>query len=129
MRRADGTPTQRRPDFELRTAGAAAAGVPVGRLALLHLEGVAAAARGGDVRVVDREAALKAVDPVDLGAGQVRGAERVDDDRDAFADELVVALLRAAIEAERVLEAGAAAALNGDAEDRGLARGLLGHQV
>ena len=43
--------------------------------------------------------------------------------------ELVVAILRAAVEAERVLEPGAAAALNGDSQDRGLALGLLGHQV
>ena len=51
--------------------------------ALFHLEGVAAAARAGDVRVVDREPGLQALDPVDLGAGQVGRAERVDDDRDA----------------------------------------------
>jgi hypothetical protein len=90
---------------------------------------VAAAARGGDVRVVDREPGLEPFDPVDLGPGEVRRAERVDDDRHAGADELVVALLRAAIETERVLEARAAAALDGDPQDRGLAFGLLGHQV
>ena len=72
---------------------------------------------------------LEALDPVDLGAGQVGSAERVDDDGDAVALELVVALLGAPVEAERVLEARAAAALDGDAQDRGLALGLLGHQV
>src|SRR5437899_7739883 len=56
-------------------------------------------------------------------------AERVDHDGDAVALELVVAILRAAIEAERVLEARAASALDGDPQNRRLARGLLGHQV
>src|SRR5262249_41900070 len=98
-------------------------------LALLHLEGVAAAARGGDVRVVDREPGLEAVDPVDLGAREVRGRERVDDDRDPVRLDLAVALLGAAVEAERVLEAGAAAALDGETQDLGLARGLLGLEL
>src|SRR5213076_1299956 len=96
--------------------GAATVCGALGRGALFHLEGVAAAARGGDIRVVDREARLQALDPVDLGAGQIRRAVRIDDDRDALARELVVALLRSAIEAERVLEAGAPAALDGDAQ-------------
>ena len=75
-------------------AARTAAGGALGRfVALLHLEGVAAAAGTGDVRVVDREAGLQALDPVDLGAGQVRRAERVDDHRDAVARELVVAVL------------------------------------
>src|SRR5262249_14551740 len=112
----------------VRTAGAAARSA-LGRLALFHLEGVAAAARAGDVRVVDREAGLQALDPVDLGAGQVGRAERVDDHRHAVARELVVPVLGAAVEAERVLEAGAAAALNRDAEHLRLAGGLLGHQA
>src|SRR5919201_1768447 len=43
--------------------------------------------------------------------------------------ELVVALHRAAVEAQRVLEPRAAAALDGDAKDFGLAGGLLGHQI
>src|SRR5213082_4050832 len=96
-------------------AGAATVRGVLGRTALLHLEGVAAAAGSGDVRVVDREACLQALDPVDLGAGQVGRAERIDDDRDALARELVVALLRSAVESERVLEARAPAALDGDA--------------
>src|SRR5919204_1585815 len=110
-------------------AGRTTRGVLGRRLALLHLEGVTAAARGGDVRVVDREAGLQALDPVDLGAGEVGRAERVDYDRHAVAVELVVAFLRAAVEAERVLEAGAAAALDGDPQDRGLAVRLLRHQT
>src|ERR1700750_3103175 len=57
----------------------------------------------------------------------MRGAEGIDDDCDALALELVVALLGAAVEAEAVLEAGAAAALDSDAEDRDV--GLLGHQA
>ena len=40
--------------------------------------------------------------------------------------DLVVALLRAAVEAERVLEAGAAAALHREAQHLGLAGRLLG---
>src|SRR6266516_6399203 len=119
---------KRRPDFELRAAGAAARGA-FGLFALFHLEGVAAPAGAGDVRVVDREAGLEPFDPVDLGPGRVGSAERVDDDRDAVADQLAVALLGAAVEAERVLETGAPAALDGDAQDLGLAFGLVGHQV
>src|SRR5690348_8964768 len=108
------------PATLVRAAGPATRSA-VGRFALLHLEGVAAAARAADVRVVDREAGLEAFDPVDLGARQVRGAERVDDHRHAVAGQLVVAVLRAAVEAERVLEPGAPAALDGDAEHLGLA--------
>src|SRR5215204_6334396 len=52
---------------------------------------------------------------------------RIDYDVDAVQRELVVALLRAAIEAERVLEARAAAALDGDAQNRDLV--LLGHEL
>src|SRR5205823_2605453 len=104
---------------ESSSVTAAATRGVLGGLALFHLEGVAAAARGGDVRVVDGEARLEALDPIDLGAGQVGRAERIDDDRHALARKLVVALLRAAVEAERVLEPGAAAALDGDAQDLG----------
>ena len=43
--------------------------------------------------------------------------------------ELEVARLRAAVEAERVLEAAAAAALDRDAEHLGLAGGLARHQA
>ena len=86
-------------------------------LPFLDLEGVPAAARCRDVRVVDRETGLKALHPIDLRACQVRRAERVDHDVDAVHVELVVALGRSPIEAERVLEAGAAAALNGDPQN------------
>src|SRR5215468_10162539 len=110
-------------------AAGSAAGRALGRFSLFHLEGVPAAARRGDVRVVDRKAGLEALDPVDLGACQVRRAERVDDDVNTVDVQLIVALGRPAVEAECVLEAGAAAALNGDAQDRSLAFGLLGHQL
>src|ERR1051325_8127689 len=98
------------PGRLVRAARAAPAGIGRRVGALLHLEGVAAAARGGDVRVVDREPRLQALDPVDLRAGDVRSAERIDDDGDALARKLVIAVLRAPVEAERVLEARATAA-------------------
>src|SRR4029079_675998 len=115
----------------VRAAGAAAAaGVLVGRLALGDLEGVGAAARGDDVRVVDLEPGLlNRVHEVDFGALEVGGAERIDDHVDAVEADLLVALLRAAVEAERVLEPGAAAALDGDAEDGRLPLGLVVHQL
>src|SRR3954447_4112653 len=97
----------------VRAARPATSGV--GRsFALFHLEGVAASTCCRDVRVVDREPCLEALDPVDLGAGEVGRAERIDDDVDAVDGELVVSLGRAPVEAERILEAGAAATLNGD---------------
>src|SRR4051794_509031 len=109
-------------------AGAAACGA-VRRLAVLDLEAVAAATRRGDVRVVDLEAGLlQALEEVDRRALEVRRAERVDDDSDPVKLELVVAGLSAAVEAERVLEAAAAAALDGDAEHLGLAGRLFRHQ-
>src|SRR5829696_495874 len=109
-------------------AGAAARGGVGGRLALLHLERMPAAAGGGDVRIIDLEAGLlQAVQEVDRRALQVRRAVGVDDDIDTVQLELVVALLRAAVESERVLEAGATAALDGDAQNRDLL--LLGHEL
>src|SRR5438477_8283605 len=99
-------------------AAGAATGGRVGRFALLDLEAVAAPTGGGHVRVVDLEARLlQAFQEVDRRALEVRRAERVDDDPHAVELELVVALLGAAVEAERVLEAAAAAALDGDAQD------------
>src|SRR5207247_23185 len=62
-----------------------------------------------------------------LGAEEVWRAEGVDDDGDALAFERVVALLGAAVEAEAVLEAGAAAALDRDAQHRDVL--LASHQV
>ena len=69
-----------------RLAAAGAAAGPRRRLlalgALFDLERVAAAARRGDVRVVDREAALQAVDEVDLRPLEIRSAVWVDGDLD-----------------------------------------------
>ena len=82
------------------------------------------------VRVVDLEPGLgDRVEVVDRGALQVGQAERVDDDRDAVQLDRVVAVLAPVVEAERVLEAGAAAALDGDAQHRHLVGGVLGEQV
>src|SRR5581483_6902190 len=64
---------------------------------------------------------------VDLRAHEIRRAERIDDDGDALALERVVALLGAAVEAEAVLEARAAAALDRDAQHRDVLLG--GHEV
>src|SRR4051794_3290327 len=90
----------------MRAAGAAAARAVRGSLFTVgHLEGVPAAASSDDVRVVDLEPGLlEAVQEVDLGAAQVRSTERVDDELDAVRLELVIAFLRAAVEAERVFE-------------------------
>src|SRR4051794_13855901 len=92
----DGQPRFRQTLLVAAAGAAPAAGrvlVPLG--AFLHLEGVPAAARRADVRVVDLEAGLlEAVDEVDGRALQVRRAERVDDDGDAVHLDLVVALLR-----------------------------------
>src|ERR1041385_1264463 len=88
-------------------------------LALRHLERVAAAARSDGVRVLDLEPGLlDRLEVVDLRAHQVRSAEGIDHDLDALAVELVVALLGAAVEAEAILEARAAAALDRDPKDR-----------
>jgi len=90
---------------------------------LFHLEGGAAAAGGDDVRVVDLKAgALEAFDVVDLGAEDELHADLVDDDRDAVDLEYVVVLL-GAVEGEGVLEAGAAAAADGNPQ--GLALGVV----
>src|SRR5512132_3561172 len=119
-----------RPAGLVATAGTAAAAVlGSGILALGHLERVAAAAGGDDVRIVDREAALETFHEIDLGALEVRSAVGVDDDPHALDVELVVAFERAAVEAERVLEPRAAAARDGDAQTARLTAGLLGHQV
>src|SRR4051812_23344410 len=76
----------------VRAAGAAA--VPGRRLTRLvvDLERVPAPAGRDDVRVVDGEPALEAVDEIDLRAPQVRRAVRVDDDIDAVHGGLDVAL-------------------------------------
>src|SRR5438477_7604321 len=111
------------------TTRAAAGGALCDLSALFDLEGVAAAARGDDVRVVDLEARLlDRLEVVDLGALEIRGAERVDDHPDALKLELVIAVLDAAVETERVLEAGAAAALHCDPQHGRLAFRLVRHQ-
>ena len=53
----------------------------------------------------------------------------IDDDAHVVELELEVAGLGAAVEAERVLEAAAAAALDRDAKHLGLTCGLAGHQA
>src|SRR6266540_3567661 len=116
----------------LRAAAGAAAGfgrIVLGRRAFLDLERVPAPAARDDVRIVDRKATLEAFDEIDLGPHQIGRAERVHDDRDAVRVDLLIALLRGRVEAERILEARAAAALHRDAKNPRVARGLLGHQV
>src|SRR5437016_837648 len=109
-------------------ATGSAAGCVLGRLAVGHLERVAAAARGDRIRVLDLEPGLlDRLEIVDPSAEEERSAEGIDDDPYALALELVVALLGAAVEAEAVLETGAPAALDGDAEHRDVLLG--GHQV
>src|SRR5918992_2900778 len=95
---------------------------------VFDLERVAAAARGNDVWVVDRKAALEAVDEVDLGAAQIRGAVRIDDHRNAVREELVIAFLRRVVEAECILEPVAATALDGNAKHADGALRLFGHE-
>src|SRR6266511_462749 len=112
----------------VRAAGAAACCCVIRRFALVHLERVAATAGRDGVRVVDREAGrLDRVDVVDLGALKVRGAERIDDDGHAVLLEREVAFGGRGVEAEAVLEAGAAAALDRDPQHADL--GLLGEQL
>src|SRR6266498_2414547 len=70
-------PAPPREARSVRAAGAAAGGA-FGRFALVHLEGVAAAARRGDVRVRDLETRLlDRLEVVDLGALQIRRAVRI----------------------------------------------------
>src|SRR5687768_9012757 len=105
------------------TACAAAAAVRVGCCfgAFLDGEGVPAAAAGSGVRVVDLEPGLlQAGEEVDRCALEVGSAEGIDDDLDALELHHLVALDGTGVEAEPVLEARAAAALDGDAQDRGL---------
>src|SRR5688572_28146170 len=75
----DGTLGRTQEDVRALVAAAVAAATRVGALgqllALFHLEGVATAARGDGVRVVDLEARLgDRVQEVDRGAAQVRRA-------------------------------------------------------
>ena len=99
------------------------------RRVLFDLEGGAAAAGRNDVRVVDLEAGpLQAFDVVDLGAEDELHADLVDDDGDAVDLEDVVVVL-GAVEGERVLEAGAAAAANRDAQRLALGVVLAAQQL
>ena len=96
-------------------------------LVALGLEARAAAAGRDGVGVVDREAlAHEAVDEVDLGAAQVRQAEAIDDDLDAVLVDDLVARLGLAVEAERVLQTRASAALHRDPQRERL--GVLAHE-
>src|SRR6185295_635245 len=127
-------------DEKPRTSVAAAAatrvrmGARAGRLlaldTFLRLEGGATAAGRLHIRVVDREArAHERVDEVDLRAGQVGSAERIDDDAHPVHLDLVVTVLRASVETERVLEPRTATALNGDPENGDLALRLGSHEL
>src|SRR4051812_10753518 len=121
--------TPRSRSVRVPAAGAATCGSVFGRLALGHLEAVAASARRRGVRVLDLEAGLlEPLEEVDRRALEVRRAERVDDDRHAVELDLEVARLGGPVEPERVLEAAAAAALDRDPQDLGLAGRLLRHE-
>src|SRR4051794_11171569 len=77
-------------------------------------EGLAAAAGGRGVRVLDREAAAgDGVDEVDLGAVQIADADRIDEELHAVRLEYLVAgTLAVLFDHQPVLEARAAAALD-----------------
>src|SRR5919198_626840 len=113
----------------VRTARPAAV-LALGRRTFLDLEGMAAAARRGDVRVGDLEPRfLDRLQEVDLGAAQVRRAERIDHERDALRLDRVVTLLGAPVEPQCILEPRASPALDGDTEYLGLSGRFLRHQL
>src|SRR6478735_3314224 len=98
---------------------AAAAGLRAVRALdlVLRLEGRVAAAARRDVRVVEPETgADQAVAVVDRRARQVGQADRIDHHAHAVALDLEVVWFGARVEADRVLESRAAAALDGDAQ-------------
>ena len=111
----------------MTAAGAAAARCRTRVLGLaldlvLRLKGRAATARRDDVRVVDREpGAHQRIDEIDFGSLEVRSAVWIDDHTNTVRLDLIVPVLRASIESEGVLEAGATATLDRDAENLGLA--------
>ena len=72
---------------------------------------------------------LNRVQVIDGGAAQVRSAVRVDDDRDALQLQLHITLGRAGVEAEAVLKAGAAAALDRNTKDERLRIVFLRHEL
>src|SRR2546427_5600627 len=93
---------------------------------LLHRERRAAAAGVRGLRVRELEAAaVEARDEVDLGAGQVRGAGRIDQDPDPIVLEHLVPLSRVLVEVELVAEPRASAPNHRDAERVGLREPLL----
>src|SRR6266487_3092145 len=112
--KSDSTRAAGRSARDRSGAAAGAAAADLGRVCVFgDLERVAAAARSGGVRVVDLEAGLlDRLEVVDPRSAQIGRAERIDHDRHALALEHLVALLGAPVEAEPVLEAGAAAALD-----------------
>src|SRR3712207_2353928 len=92
-------------------------------------EGAAAAAAALDVRVVDGEAgAHEAVDVVELAAHDVGDAHRVDGELDALGLEDLVVGGDLVVEVDVVLEAGAAAGPDADAE-REILLALLRHEA
>lgn len=88
--------------------------------AIFSGERAAAAARARSVRVLDLEpAAKRIVDIVDHRAGHVAKAQRIDEDLDPKMLEGVVTLLGVlVVDGHAVLEAGASAAGNPDAQSR-----------
>src|SRR3990172_506337 len=87
--------------------------------AISDLEGLAAAAASGRVRVVELEArAHDVVDVVDLGSIQIEMASRVDEEPDAVLLESLVPGRGLVVERELILEARAAAADHTDPEPR-----------
>src|SRR5438094_6520522 len=83
-------------------------------MTLVDRERLAAAAGGGGVGVLDREAAARdGVDEIDFGAVQVADADRVDIELHAVRFEhLIARALAVLFDHEAVLEAGTAAALH-----------------
>src|SRR5437762_13269177 len=93
---------------------------------LLHRERRAAAAGVRGLRVRELEAAaVEGRDEVDLGAGQVRGAGRIDQDPDPIVLEHLVPLSRVLVEVELVAEPRTSAPNHRDAERVGLREPLL----
>ena len=77
----------------------------------------AASARGGGIRVLDREAAAgDRVDEIDLGALEVPDADRIDEQLDAVRLEHLVAVAAVFLDHQPVLEAGAPSALHEHAQ-------------
>jgi hypothetical protein len=95
----------------------AAAATLGGLLVLAGVERVAAGATGNGVRVMDGEpAAHEGIDEIDRGASQIHGAEIVDDDLDALGLDDLVAFILDLFDRHAVLEAGASAGGDEDAE-------------